>query len=165
VPVRPALPATVVITQARHPLEGRDLRVLGWMRRLGRLELMLELPDGSKRLIPAEWTSQHDDPDPGPGTGTLGRTADLLGLSMLVSALSARSAGGREQAARTHLPRRMIVQPVQLSLLPEEVPAPLPDLIGQLPGEDVAAAVALLAGLIARAQAAGVAETAGAGDE
>ena len=35
-PVRPALPATVVITQARHPLEGRDLRVLGWMRRLGR---------------------------------------------------------------------------------------------------------------------------------
>jgi hypothetical protein len=99
-PVRPALPATVVITQARHPLEGRDLRVLGWMRRLGRLELMLELPDGSKRLIPAEWTSQHDGPDPGPGTGTLGRTADLLGLSVLVSALSARNADGREQAAR-----------------------------------------------------------------
>ena len=40
-PVRPALPTTVVITQARHPLEGRDLRVLGWMRRLGRLELTL----------------------------------------------------------------------------------------------------------------------------
>jgi hypothetical protein len=98
--VRPALPATVVITQARHPLEGRDLRVLGWMRRLGRLELMLELPDGSKRLIPAEWTSQHDDPDPGPGTGTLGRTADLLGLSVLVSALSVRGQGEREQAAR-----------------------------------------------------------------
>jgi hypothetical protein len=57
------------------------------------------------------------------------------------------------------------VQPVQLSLLPAEVPAPLPDLIGQLPEEDVAAAVALLAGLIARAQAAGVTGTAGAGDE
>jgi hypothetical protein len=56
----------------------------------------------------------------------------------------------------------MIVQPVQLSLLPEEVPASLPDLIGQLRGEDVAAAVALLAGLIARAQAATAAE---AGDE
>ena len=98
--MRPALPATVVITQARHPLEGRDLRVLGWMRRLGRLELMLELPDGSKRLIPAEHTSQHDDPDPDPGTGTLGRTADLLALSVLVSALSVRSADGREQAAR-----------------------------------------------------------------
>jgi hypothetical protein len=54
------------------------------------------------------------------------------------------------------------VQPVQLSLLPGQVPAPLPDLIGQLPEEDVAAAVALLAGLIARAQAAaGAAEAAG----
>jgi hypothetical protein len=46
------------------------------------------------------------------------------------------------------------VQPVQLSLLPDQVPAPPPDLTGQLPRNDVAAAVALLAGLIARAQAA-----------
>jgi hypothetical protein len=51
----------------------------------------------------------------------------------------------------------MIVQPVQLSLLPEQVPAPLPELIGQFPGPQVAAAVTLLAGLIARAQAAGAA--------
>ena len=57
------------------------------------------------------------------------------------------------------------MQPVQLSLLPDQVPAPLPDLIGQLPEEDVAAAVMLLAGLITRAQAAGLAGTAGAGDE
>ena len=46
------------------------------------------------------------------------------------------------------------MQPVQLSLLPEEVPAPLPELIGQFPEEDVAAAVALLAVLIARMRAA-----------
>jgi len=57
------------------------------------------------------------------------------------------------------------VQPVQLSLLPEQVPALLPDLIGQLPGPQAAAAVTLLAGLIARAQAAGVIVTAEAGDE
>ena len=63
------------------------------------------------------------------------------------------------------LPGRMIVQPVQLSLLPEQVPAPLPELISQLPDSHVAAAVALLAGLIARTQAAGMAGTAGAGDE
>jgi hypothetical protein len=56
----------------------------------------------------------------------------------------------------------MIVQPVQLSLLPDQVPAPPPDLIGQLPGLQVEAAVTLLAGLIAR-QAAGV--RAEAGDE
>ena len=52
------------------------------------------------------------------------------------------------------------MQPVQLSLLPEQVPAPLPDLIGQLPGPRVETAITLLAGLIARAAVA-----AGAGDE
>jgi hypothetical protein len=60
----------------------------------------------------------------------------------------------------THLPRRTIVQPVQLSLLPDQVPAPPPELIGQLPGSQVETATALLAGLIARAAVA-----AGAGDE
>ena len=54
------------------------------------------------------------------------------------------------------------MQPVQLSLLPDQVPAPPADLIGQLPGPQVAAAVTLLAGLIARVQAAGVT---GAGNE
>ena len=43
------------------------------------------------------------------------------------------------------------MQPVQLSLLPDQVPAPLPDLIGQLPGPQVETAVTLLAGLIAKA--------------
>jgi hypothetical protein len=55
----------------------------------------------------------------------------------------------------------MIVQPVQLSLLPDQVPVPPPELIGQLPGPQVEAAVALLAGLIARAQAAAAAAEAG----
>lgn len=55
------------------------------------------------------------------------------------------------------------MQPVQLSLLSEPVPAPLPDLVGQFPGPQVEAAVTLLAGLIARARTVGV--TAGAGDE
>ena len=60
----------------------------------------------------------------------------------------------------THLPRRTIVQPVQLSLLPDQVPAPPPELIGQFPGSQVETAITLLAGLIARAQAAGVTGTA-----
>jgi len=46
------------------------------------------------------------------------------------------------------------VQPVQLSLLPEEVPAPLPELVSRLPEKEVTKAVAQLAGLIARMQAA-----------
>jgi hypothetical protein len=57
------------------------------------------------------------------------------------------------------------VQPVQLSLLPEQVPAPLPGLIAQLPQDHVAAAIALLAGLIARAQSAAFAMAEEAGDE
>jgi hypothetical protein len=54
----------------------------------------------------------------------------------------------------SHLPGRTIVQPVQLSLLPEEVPAPLPELVSRLPEEEVTEAVAQLAGLIARMRAA-----------
>jgi hypothetical protein len=48
------------------------------------------------------------------------------------------------------------VQPVQLSLLPEEVPAPPWMMFPQLREQDVAAAVALLARLIAAASSTGV---------
>ena len=43
------------------------------------------------------------------------------------------------------------MQPVQLSLLPDKVPAPPPDLLAQLPGPQAAAAIMLLASLIAKA--------------
>lgn len=43
------------------------------------------------------------------------------------------------------------MQPAQLSLLPAEAPAPPGMLLAELPEQDVAAAVALLAGLIAKA--------------
>jgi len=56
------------------------------------------------------------------------------------------------------------VQPVQLSLLPDQVPAPPPAIVGQLPVPQVDAAVTLLAGLIASA-AGTAAAGAGAGDE
>jgi hypothetical protein len=45
------------------------------------------------------------------------------------------------------------VQPVQLSLLPDQVPAPPVALLAQLPDAHVAAAVMMLARLIARAAA------------
>lgn len=53
------------------------------------------------------------------------------------------------------------MQPVQLSLLPEEVPAPLWMLFPQLGEQDVTAAVTLLARLIAAAAA----SPEGGGDE
>jgi hypothetical protein len=43
------------------------------------------------------------------------------------------------------------MQPVQLSLLPDPVPAPPPDLLAQIPGPQVTTAIMLLAGLIAKA--------------
>ena len=96
------LPGTVRLTRPRHPFEGRALPVLGSMRRHRVLELLVVLPDGSKRLVPASWTDLDHDTgaQAGDGPGTLGAVADLLDLSVLVSALNARNGGDREQAAR-----------------------------------------------------------------
>ena len=46
------------------------------------------------------------------------------------------------------------MQPTQLSLMPDQVPAPPRDLLVQLPMTQVAAAIALLADLIAKTVAA-----------
>ena len=148
----------------RHPLEGLELRVLGGMRRHGRLELLLVLPDGSKRLSPAEWTSQHADGGPadggtghgGGGAGTVGSVADLLAASVLVSAFPPVTGRGGSRLRESRRPRRTIVQPAQLSLLPDQVPAPPPDLLARLPGSQVTAAIMALAGLIAKAGQPGV---------
>jgi hypothetical protein len=105
----PAALARVTVTRAHHPLAGQTLRVLGRMRRHGRLELLLELADGSKRLIPAQWTEQGEQPTPADGqeiaagtAATVGSVSDLLAVCGLVSALAARARAGddRGQAAR-----------------------------------------------------------------
>ena len=56
------------------------------------------------------------------------------------------------------------MQPVQLSLMPDQLPAPPLDLIGQFPAPQVEAAIALLALLIAKAAAAGAAGPEAAGE-
>ena len=90
----------VTLTRRRHPFEGRSLQVLGRMRRHGAAELLVVLPDGSKRLIPAAWTDLEQPADGDGAAATLGSVSDLLHASVLVSGLSARAADGREQAAR-----------------------------------------------------------------
>ena len=72
--------------------------MLGGMRRHGPLELLVVLPDGSKRLIPAEWTDLthcgRRRRRPVDGRGDAGRGGvTCWRLSVLVSALSARSRG------------------------------------------------------------------------
>lgn len=87
----------VTVTRHRDPMQGLRLQVLGRSRRRGRAELLVVLPDGSKRVIPAAWA---DEATGGGGAAALASTGDLLALCALVSAFSARSGGGGGQAAR-----------------------------------------------------------------
>jgi len=87
-----------MITRRRDPLEGHSLQVLGRLRRHGGLELLVVLPDGSKRLIPAAWTDLEAGSDDVEAAATLGALGDLLAACALVSVLSARETDA--QAAR-----------------------------------------------------------------
>lgn len=81
------------------------------MRRHGRLELLLVLPDGSKSLIPAAWTDTsgdaHADGDfgrdgdaDGDEVATLGSLAELLVACVLVADLAHARVEQEGQAAR-----------------------------------------------------------------
>ena len=70
------------------------MRVLGGMRRHGALELLLELPDGSKRWIPQAWTDAEQDTTTSDGVATLGSLADLLAASALVGELAGTASAG-----------------------------------------------------------------------
>jgi hypothetical protein len=73
----------VTLTRRLHPFEGRSLQVLGSMRRHGAAELLVVLPDGSKRLIPAAWTDLEQPAAAGEdAAGTLGSVPDLLRLRL-----------------------------------------------------------------------------------
>lgn len=39
-----------------HPLRGLPLPIIRLVRRHGRLELLLQTPDGCRRFVPLEWT-------------------------------------------------------------------------------------------------------------
>jgi hypothetical protein len=93
-------PAEVTVTRHRDVLEGQRLRVLGRLRRHGGTELLVILPDGSKRMIPQAWTDAAADAGVGGEAATLGMVSDLLAACVLVSGFSARAGAGPEQAAR-----------------------------------------------------------------
>ena len=97
-------PRTVTVTRLHHALEGKVLRILGTMRRHGEEELLLELPDGSKLLLPAAWTDLSGATHLGASTSalsaTLGRLDDLLQASRLARAAIPDTTNTRMQAAR-----------------------------------------------------------------
>ena len=88
------LPEKVTVVRARHPFEGRSLHVLGVTHRKGRLHLVLILPDGSRSLIPADWTDLALPTQLGSASSaaTLGSLEDLLRARALVDALLGRLA-------------------------------------------------------------------------
>jgi len=95
----------VTVTRPRHPLEGRRLQVIGAMRRLGRDELLVVLPEGSKTLMPAGWTDRdttttNEDHVLDRTTAILAAPAQLLHAHELVASLRALADAGHGQAAR-----------------------------------------------------------------
>jgi len=83
----------VCVRRRHHPLFGKSLAVYGWMRRHGRLDLILVLPDGSKSLIPAGWTDLDPEiagaPEAEP-SGSVASVRELLHARAVVDALLAR---------------------------------------------------------------------------
>src|SRR5215813_10263609 len=97
------LPEKVTVVRARHPFEGRLLNVFGAMHRKGRLLLVLILPDGSKSLIPADWTDLASPKPSGCASAatTLGSLETLLHARAVVDALLARLASEDGNSATT----------------------------------------------------------------
>ncbi len=92
----------VTLTRRRHPLEGRSLQVLGSMRRHGAAELLVVLPDGSKRLIPAAWTDLGQPAGGDDAAATLGIGSGPAGV-VCAGFGSYRPARGRPGAGCTEV--------------------------------------------------------------
>jgi hypothetical protein len=88
----------VTITRERHAFESQSLAAISSIRRRGVLFVLVVLPDGSRSLIPAEWTDwvpEQTDRTPadeggGEGDHDLGSIGDLLHLRRVIDALSGR---------------------------------------------------------------------------
>src|SRR5258705_2902916 len=81
------------ISGERHAFEGQSLAVISSIRRRGVLLVLVVLPDGSRSLIPANWTdwnaeqARRTPADDAGGAHYLGRLGDLLQLRKIIDAL------------------------------------------------------------------------------
>ena len=84
----------IKITRPHHPFEGKSLVVLGTRHQRGRLHLIVVLPDGSRSLIPAEWTDLDGcTTAPACPTSVVGSIEDLLRSRRVIDALQRRHIG------------------------------------------------------------------------
>ena len=100
------LPERVTVIRARHPFEGKSLNVFRSTHRKGRLVLILILPDGSKSMIPADWTDLGSAAQPQKSlsaqtAATLGSLLDLLHARAVVDALLSRIVAPASEAGNS----------------------------------------------------------------
>ena len=95
------------IRREHHPLCGRSLAVYGWTHRRGRLVLILVLPDGSKSLVPADWTDLAQgitSASEVEASGSLASVSQLLRVRAVVDALLVRQQGKEKSEAHDSAP-------------------------------------------------------------
>lgn len=94
-------PETVRVVRPGHPLHGLDLPVWGRLRLRGVAMVVLVLPDGSKKRIPAAWAGEGGSGNPAtPSAAVVAGAADLLRLLRVISGIPATAGNHAEQAAR-----------------------------------------------------------------
>ena len=150
------VPRLVRIVRRHHVFEGRVLEVFGRRRRNGRPHLIVILPDGSRLLIPTDWTEVVADAGlAGPVPGMAGQqrlllltVPDLLLTRALVDAVLRRSRAQEEEMDGAVGPELWRSQA-----------AAGDGGLGDLDARQRQAVIALLARLIAKAAAAASGET------
>ena len=92
---------TVRVVRPGHPLHGLDLPVWGRLRLRGVAMVVLVLPDGSRKRIPAAWAPEGGSEDTGaPAVAVIAAAGDLLRLLRVISGIPATAGNHAEQAAR-----------------------------------------------------------------
>ena len=94
-------PETVRVVRPGHPLHGLDLPVWGRLRLRGVAMVILVLPDGSRKRIPAAWAHERGSEQAGAaGAAVIAAAGDLLCLLRVISGVPATAGNHAEQAAR-----------------------------------------------------------------
>ena len=94
-------PEIVRVARPGHPLHGLDLPVWGWLRLRGVAMVVLVLPDGSRKRVPAAWAHEGGSEDTGaPAAAVVAAAGDLLRLLRVISGIPATVGNHAEQAAR-----------------------------------------------------------------
>jgi hypothetical protein len=94
-------PESVRVVRPGHPLHGLDLAVWGRLRLRGAAMVVLVLPDGSRKRIPAAWAHEGGSEDTAaPAAAVVAAAGDLLRLLRVISGIPATAGNHAEQAAR-----------------------------------------------------------------